>query len=260
MTVVCLVIAQLWACLAVYLSFFVPKRHEVVLHYLQDSQKLIGDVVYQEGMMFGQLSLTRCGHVIYPHPCSDVSKKTVHETHLLASSLSLKVEPLSQVYPVYVRKKVHVLQRYTRERVAIALLPDLPFSGQPKADLELDLAVAIRNKENIYWLAMFSWLWMVFAAVAPIYILLMLGQVGSETEYDMDTIWIIYSVVVGIVIPAIAISFNTLIWNTHIKWLTKGGKILEEGERRDGSLSNWLSNSNSESDYTYEPPSPRDID
>lgn len=73
MTIVCLVMAQLWACLAVYLSFFVPKRHEVILEYLEDGRTLIGDVFYREERKCGRMSTMQFGHVTYPHPCSDVS-------------------------------------------------------------------------------------------------------------------------------------------------------------------------------------------
>ena len=72
MTIVCLIMAQLWACLAVYLSFFVPKRHEVILEYLEDGRTLIGDVFYREETKCGRLSTTHFGHVTYPHPCSEV--------------------------------------------------------------------------------------------------------------------------------------------------------------------------------------------
>ena len=158
------------------------------------------------------------------------------------------------------RKKVHVLQRYTRERVAIVLIPEYPFSGQPKADLENDLAAAKRNKKKIMWLATLSWLWMIFAAVAPLYLILIMEQVGTDSGYDVSTVWIIYSLVAGLVIPATALSINTLIWKSYYRWLTKGGKIVEVGERRDGSRLGWLAK---DSESEYEPPSAqpsRDVD
>ena len=74
MIAVCLVMAQLWACLAVYLSFFVPKRHEVILEYLEDGRTVIGDVFYRDETKCGRLSMTQFGHVTYPHPSSDVSQ------------------------------------------------------------------------------------------------------------------------------------------------------------------------------------------
>lgn len=157
------------------------------------------------------------------------------------------------------RKKVHVLQRYTHERVAIMLLPNYPFSGQPKADLEHDLAVCKRNKKKIAWLATFSWLWMVFAAVAPVYLILIMDQVEQEAD-GVDSVWIMYSIIVGVVIPFNAITINTLIWKSYYHWLTKGGKILEEGERRDGSTLGWFAK---DSESEYEPPSAqpsRDVD
>lgn len=73
MATVCLVLAQLWACLAVYLSFFVPKRYEVILEYLEDGRTMIGDVFYEEERTCGKLSNNHYGHVVYPHPNMEVS-------------------------------------------------------------------------------------------------------------------------------------------------------------------------------------------
>jgi hypothetical protein len=104
MVVVFLVIAQLWGILAVYLSSFVPLRHRLLQSYLTEGRSTLGDVFYEERSSVCCPKQHR-GHVIYPHPNKDI-------------------------YPVFVRRKLPVIERYTRERVTILVLPELPFSGQ----------------------------------------------------------------------------------------------------------------------------------
>lgn len=131
-------------------------------------------------------------------------------------------------------------------------LSHLPLSGQPKADLEHDLAVCKRNKSKIFCLATISWLWAILSAVAPVYLLSVAEQVELETtNFDSDSLWIMYSLVVGLVIPTMSITLNLVIWKTYYHWLTKRGKIVEEGEKRHGLTIGWFA---SDSASEYHPP------
>ena len=81
---------------------------------------------------------------------------------------------------VTLKRRVRVFERYTRERAAILHLPGMPFSGQPKTDLEIDRDVSHMNQARLKILMWYSLAWTIFCALAPIYILRVLKRLDAN--------------------------------------------------------------------------------
>ena len=194
--------------LAVYLSFYVPRRHNLVEAYLTQGETVIGDV-YVNRAKRSAVALTFYGHVVY----SEGSK--------------------------LVRRKVQVYERYTRELAAILCLPGFPFSGQPKVDLEIDREVIELNSYRMGILFWFSWAWAIFCVLAPMYIIAVLkildsenGNVATDWQPDVNQEKFIMVFYVGAfaIIPVAALFLNLVAWILHKRWMTLQHVILEHGE------------------------------
>lgn len=198
-----LVVALSWGILAVYLTFYVPQRHALLQQYLSDGIHKLGDVHYESQAACGGLRTDHWGQVTYPH----VNYK---------------------VYPAYVSRRVPVLQRYTRERVTIVVLPDCPFSGLPKADVELDVAASTRHKKRLFHLVVLSWVWLVFSVAAPVYILACMESLKlgfGSLHYSLN--WILYAGCVGVLIPVVSLWSNHAVWTRYYYDTTQRGHIAE---------------------------------
>jgi hypothetical protein len=215
MALVFFAFALLWATLAVYLTFYVPRRLALLQRYVDEGNHKLGDVTYERssfaccsgdsccGAMLGGFTQRDYGVVTYPH-------------------VNFKV------YPTYVTRRVPVLQHYTRERVTILLLPDFPFSGMPKSDIELDLVASTRQRKRTWMIVIVCWTWLMFCVLAPIYLLVCMGRmnlafVGRHTYIN----WILYASFVGIVIPLVSLMLNHRSWTRYLYEITQSGQIAE---------------------------------
>jgi len=202
-----------WTLLAVYLSLYMPRRHNLVKAYLEQGEKIIGNVYYSRKKHAG-LALTATGHVVYPFP-GDASR--------------------------IIRRKVYVYERYTRELAALLYLPGQPLSAQPRLDLEIDRDVTELNQERVSILTQYAWAWCVFCLLAPLYILKVIDKLNNRDiqaeekgVYQPDTnvgnISTLYYVLAFAVIPVSCVLFVALAWFMHKRWMTKQHKELEDGE------------------------------
>jgi len=238
MVIIFLCLAQMWGLLCVYVSFFIPRRRRLLKEYLNEGVAVLGDVYYElRTYCFGRY-FDHVGHVTYPHPNKDV-------------------------YPVYVRRELSVLEHFTREQVTILMLPDHPFSGQAKTDLEIDFAAAQRNRRKNTAIACISWIWFAFTLFSPIYILLTMDMVRDENMVaagDDDSVadgrrakvisWALYCIFAVLVIPAISIGVNKLAWERYLYQQTRAGRVAEEGDMKSG----WFDSHDCD-EVTYYPPS-----
>lgn len=189
----------LFSMLAVYIGVFVPLRRKVMKSYLESGDSVLGDVFY-EGTPHRYGSFSKYAYVMYAHP--------VHPKQWL------------------VRKRVRCFQQYTRERVTILLLPYHPFSGQPKSDVEMDLAASEESRRDTNKVLYCLIAWIIFLLAAPIYLLHQMGQIEDDYD-DPKRGWIIYLVVVLAVIPIVAFGGNYLRWRLHRHWALNRGVVIE---------------------------------
>jgi hypothetical protein len=187
-----------WIFLAMYLTFYVPRRHDLVNEYLVRGETVIG-TVYFSRKKYG-LSLSSYGHVVYDHD----SKR--------------------------IRRKVHVYERYTRELSAILRLPGLPHSGQPKLDLEIDRDVIEINSPRLKILVWYTWAWSIFCMIAPIHIVKILKVLESRNPATSNNFSVWFYVLAFLVVPLVSALWNGLAWIFHKRWMTLQHKVLEDGE------------------------------
>jgi hypothetical protein len=187
-----------WILLAMYLTFYVPRRHDLVKDYLVRGESIIG-TVYFSRKKYG-LSLSSYGHVVYEH--------------------DLKM----------IRRKVQVYERYTRELAAILCLPGLPHSGQPKLDLEIDRDVIELNSPRLKVLVWYTWAWSFFCMIAPIHIVKILKVIEARNPATTSNFSVWYYVLAFLVIPSISALWNGVAWTSHKRWMTLQHKVLEDGE------------------------------
>lgn len=190
----------LFSCLAVYIGIFVPKRRALMRSYLESGDSCLGDIFYEEPKYQAFSKFSKYAYAMYAHP--------VHPKQWL------------------VRKRVRCFQHFTRERVTILLLPYHPFSGQPKSDIEMDLAAseAARRDTNTVLYCLIAWIF--FLLAAPIYLLHQMAQIEDDYD-DPERGWTIYLVVVLAVIPILALGGNYLRWRLHRHWVVNRGVVIE---------------------------------
>jgi len=74
-----------------------------------------------------------------------------------------------------IEKQIRTYHPHHREGVSIILLPNLPFSGQPKADVEMDVkthqhsAYAKRNQHRATNVIFLCFFWMLFTLCGAVY-------------------------------------------------------------------------------------------
>jgi hypothetical protein len=220
-------------------SFIIPRRHKLVEAYLTQGVTVIGDVHYTSDNKFGFSMLKAYAHVLYSHP---------NESSMI-------------------KRKVHVYERYTREKAAILYLPGLPTSGQPKADLEIDRDVSEQNRDRLKMLLYYTWIWSLFALLAPIYIVIVIEDLSSESQ--ADNVWqpdvltwnfsLFYYLFAFVGIPVLSFLINILGWVSYKRWMTKQRQVIEEGGPENVTSTGYgrMENENkSVVEKPYDPPSP----
>jgi hypothetical protein len=201
-----------WMMLAVYLSVYIPRRHALVDTYLTQGELVIGDIQYNRPKR-GIDTLTSHGHVVYTLPDSTA-----------------------------IRRRVFLYERYTRERAAILCLPDMPYSGQSKLDLEIDRDVIEKNRSRLEFLNYCAWAWTTFCAIAPLYIVHVLkkfenGSDAAEMNWKPDVnegsfiVW--YYILAFAMIPAVASLSNWVAWLRYKHWMTSQYSVHRDGEPRN---------------------------
>lgn len=238
-------VAFCWTLLAVYVTFYIPRRHKLVEAYLRQGETVIGDVIFGRNT-WGIMSLTSYGHVEYTHPDKDKH--------------------------VTIRRKVHLYERYSRELTAILYLPGQPTSGQPKLDLEIDRDVSELNSERLQILLWYSWAWSMFCLVAPLYILKVMNDLAEEgneenvwqpeNNVDVGNFVKIYCILAYVVIPATSLFINLLAWFWHKRSMTvahtlKSSESATAEQNQQQASQNALSQAAEVSENiaaSYEPP------
>jgi hypothetical protein len=212
MVVVCVCIALFWATLAVYLIYYVPRRHALVAEYLTSGITIIGDVFYTPRKTLWCGNLSSRGTVVYPHPNRDL--------------------------PVMLQRPIYVYEKFTRERTALLYLPDQPCSAQSKTDLQIDYDVAQLNMERLHFLRFFSVAWLTFSLICGLFILLVLMSLDTNAEdglywlpdYGQNYALIVFVVFAVFIIPVGSLLSNVVAFYIHKYWMVSKHNILQEGD------------------------------
>ncbi len=162
-----------------------------------------------------------------------------------------------------IKKKVRVYHRYPREQVSLLVLPAYPYSGQPQKDLEADWASFSKyvsgttlpmseddeddemmnddgNKTNIqpkrrdrsFGVLLVSIFWVTFLCLASLYVIHQIKEVDDVyNDEDVTKAWVVFWVVIGGIVPLVAIFGNLLRWKIYERWMLHSGskkKMMRE--------------------------------
>jgi hypothetical protein len=199
-----LVLHAMWTTFAVYIISFIAKRRHLIGRYLAEGELCLGDVVFDKGVRLCR-GFNEYGYAVYAHP---------NQRQL-------------------VRKRVRIYQPYTRERIAILILPNRPLSGQCKIDLEIDLSIAAKerdtsNKHFIRW----SMFWVCFTLFGAIYLLFVMQEVDDPFSHDVSFAFKVFLIAVGLNVP-FAFAINWARFLMYRNWMiNRGALINDNGDAR----------------------------
>jgi hypothetical protein len=198
MLIVFLTLLLLWTMFAVYVVVFIPKRRLLIGRYLEEGQIVVGDVHYDRTSRICG-SFHDYGYAIYKHPTEQK----------------------------LIRKRVRVYQGYTREKLAILLLPNRPLSGQARVDLEIDLLAATEERDSRNkFTAVVSIMWALFTSLAPLYLLYQMDQVNDPND-NASRARKVYLVIMGLNVP-LAFGINSIRFAMYTNWLINRGAIVND--------------------------------
>jgi hypothetical protein len=191
----------LWTTFAVYMHTFVPKRRHLIGRYLKEGKIVAADVYYDKASRLCG-SFRDYGYAVYAHP--EQQNKMV-------------------------RKRVRVFQPYTREKIAVLLLPNRPLSGQPKTDLQIDLlsAMAKRDTTNPIFIQI-ALVWILITVLAPLPLLYVMSQL-NDPEDDPVKGCICYGLTLVLAVP-FAYAANYVRYGMYFNWMLNRGAIIQEGQ------------------------------
>lgn len=171
-----------------------------------------------------------------------------------------------------IKKKVRVYHRYPREQVSLLVLPAYPYSGQPLQDLEADWAsfskyvsgatlpmsvdednnemmsddepskggknnIKPKRRDRCFGVLLVSIFWVTFLCLASIYVIHQIKEVDDVyDDEDATKAWVVFWVVIGGIVPLVAILGNFLRWRIYERWMLHSGskKKMREGKEEDG--------------------------
>lgn len=253
---------MLWAILAVYVKFFVGRRHRLMEQYKGGKEKgvisVLGNVLYDQPV--GRCSNLRLkchnddyAYVTYEYPTDDNAKPKEQPqqppAHFTTTDLkattevgyytNLNVESDTNTPKLIVEKKIRTYYPYHRERITILLLPDLPLSGQPQADIERDLAsytstYASQKRNRMHNVFLLCLLWIVFCISGAIYILHQMDVLAAidqgdyeyiENEWLMENGWNLFMVWSLGLVPVVSAGGNVVRWWWYYRWVTDRGVV-----------------------------------
>jgi uncharacterized protein with PIN domain len=195
-----------WTLFAVYTISFISKRRHLIGRYLSEGEVSVGNVHYDK-------TSRACGgyhdygYAIYAHPDKSGSM---------------------------IRKKVRVFQSYTREKITILRLPNKPLSGQAKIDIDLDLSVALKDRDSrkSKAIAGFSMGWVLFTLLAPLFIILQMTRIDDPDEIGPSAAMKMYLIVAGADFP-FAYAMNWSRFLMYRNWLLYRGAVIDNPDEEN---------------------------
>lgn len=230
MVLLTLALFLLWTMFAVYMYTFVPKRRHLIGRYLKEGTIVAADVYYDRSSRLCG-SFRDYGYAVYAHPQYSFSSSSAQRQQQQQGNnnvdTSTTTSPPPQ--PKMIRKRVRVFQAYTREKIAVLLLPNRPLSGQPKTDLQMDLLAAMNKRDSTNPILLkVAWVWMAITAVVPLPLLYVMGTL-NDPEDDPVKGWICYGFSIILGVP-LAYLVNYIRYGLYFNWMVNRGVVVNEGQ------------------------------
>lgn len=261
-----LVTLVLFSSLAFYLIWFVKKRRNLVAHYRKNGIVILGNVEFGDD---SPAPLGFCGKLrkcwvcrrLFPLASGDYGYATYNLEKVANHPACSVSKPEKLVGKI--RKKVRVFHRYSREQISIVVLPDRPYSGQPKVDLEADWAsfseevgdiidggccnngidstdsdqdgyttpiVRAIQRDRMLGVLIITAFWISFCFFAALYTCFQIGEIEEYYDDESATFaWVTLGIMVGVVTPLVAVGGNWLRWMQYSRWMLRSGKKVKDG-------------------------------
>jgi len=158
-----------------------------------------------------------------------------------------------------IKKQVRVYHRYPREQVSLLILPAYPYSGQPKQDLEADWAsfskyvsgatlpmsedednnemtsddepskgsknnIQPKRRDRSFGVLLVSIVWVTFLGLASLYVIHQIKEIDDVyNDEDATKAWIVFWIVIGGIVPLVAMFGNFIRWKIYERWMLHSG-------------------------------------
>mmetsp|Transcript_28809 Transcript_28809/g.42384 ORF Transcript_28809/g.42384 Transcript_28809/m.42384 type:complete len:340 (-) Transcript_28809:843-1862(-) len=212
-----------WLLLVAYLWIFVPRRRALIKSYLKDGQEVRGKVEYEEEGCSSWID--NCG----------LGERMSGKAY---GTVEYSMPDSNQEWRV--RKQVRVYELFTRENETLLMLPNRPFSVQPKSDVEIDIAATSDRRGQVRLVSFVAILWAVFCFMSALYVYHQMKYIDANIVDDFENVdkakkWIIWGACIGC--PLGALLWIVIRWGFYRDWILNRGKLFErESEGSDGDV------------------------
>ena len=246
----------LFASLAVYLLWFVNKRRKLSKRYESDGIVVLGNVEFKETYNDDQQqhwTITLLEWIGNGFRRNDYGY-VVYDLARVANHPACNYEERKQAALAgTIRKKVRVYYRYPREQVSIMVLPEYPYSGQPKIDLEADWASfseqvglpeedtrrvddervdmpQVMSRDRSLGVIVITAFWISFLFFASLYVCFQIGVVDEYyNDESAEWAWLVFWVGGCGIVPLLAFGGNWIRWKLYQRWILRSGKkVVDE--------------------------------
>jgi len=204
----------MWSTLAAYLTWFVPRRRDLIFRYHEMGRVVLGDVVHvPRGRLRKMATCKRSfapeyARLTYVHP-DDAEKDPGSDRRI-------------------VTKTVRTYHPYMRESVSVLVLSNMPRSGQPKDDIGVDFAT-FDGKETNTGIMYIIWSWMIFLVLGGIFLVCAMSTLDDPSE-PAEFAFLLWALTIFVASPLIAGVGNLLRWWMYSRWMMTG-RVIKEAEQ-----------------------------
>ena len=254
-----------FAALMVYLLWFVRKRRTLSRKYETDAITILGNVEYDESYYAAGEDRNALQNVIgwamNGFTLRQNYGRIVYDLERVANHPACNYEERrGKNLSGTIKKKVRVYYRYPREQVSILVIPNYPYSGQPKIDMEADWAAfakdtglpsedqaaladtlagpvetpQVLSRDRSIGVLVVAAFWICFLLGASLFLCFQIDRIDEFYEdEDGEAAWTVFYCMVGGVVPLVALGGNFIRWKIYEHWMLKRGRKSRKGSRRD---------------------------
>jgi len=221
-----------WSCALVYVAVFIPKRRLLVDEYVTRGLIVLGDVKYSPRRGWRYLCTS------WKRFAAEYAVVTYrHGTALkVTGGGSGGGSGATSEGRWVVSKLVRTFHPYSRENVALWVIPGRPMSAQPKADVEHDFATfAGTDRDRSRGVVVVLLAWTAFTLCGSLYVCLQMEKLEEKDpqNIDSDLAWKLFFFAVCGLTPLVAVGGNWVRWLFYKRWMTGGGHLVEMGSAEE---------------------------
>ena len=212
-----IIVAQISCIYWIHIRNNTTRELELLERFLNHGKIIVGDVHYPSDETSGCFSTSEDrGLIVYRHP-------------------------MAQYKGCFVRKGVTLVEKCSRELETMLILPNEPYSAQPKSEVQSLLAIGRKRYQITRILGIYSLLVFLFCLLSAGFTLFVMTSLEKNSEFEYDfwrryLVWIIFAVSV-VLIPSTAVFLSVWKWGSFVKWLRRGNaRFVQDGDEEYSHL------------------------